>query len=164
MVTIRAENSSDIGSREALLNRAFGVKRFRKTSEKLRAGRIAALAFTAVDAKGKLIGTVRLWNIIAGSAGTSLLLGPLAVDSKHQKSGVGRALMERLNWITIRFCWWGTRPIIRALVFHLPSPAACTCQARLIGPASWAWNSLSRHWMALKVWWHHQVKCSKHKE
>jgi predicted N-acetyltransferase YhbS len=93
MVAIRAEILSDIGPREALLNRAFGVKRLRKTSEKLRAGRIAALAFTAVDAKGKLIGTIRLWNIIAGSAGTSLLLGPLAVDSKHQKNGVGRALM-----------------------------------------------------------------------
>jgi predicted N-acetyltransferase YhbS len=94
MVTIRAEISSDSGPREALLNRGFGPTRFRKTSEKLRKGRVAALAFTAVDAKGKLIGTVRLWNIIAGSAGSSLLLGPLAVDSKHQKSGIGRALME----------------------------------------------------------------------
>ena len=94
MVTIRAEISSDNGPREALLNRGFGPARFRKTSEKLRKGRVAALAFTAVDAKGKLIGTVRLWNIIAGSAGSSLLLGPLAVDSKHQKSGIGRTLME----------------------------------------------------------------------
>ncbi len=94
MVTIRAEISSDIGAREALLNRGFGPTRFRKTSEKLRKGRVAALAFTAVDAEGKLIGTVRLWNIIAGSAGSSLLLGPLAVDSKHQKCGLGRALME----------------------------------------------------------------------
>jgi predicted N-acetyltransferase YhbS len=96
MVTIRAEISSDVGSREALLNRAFGVKRFRKTSEKLRNDRVPAegLAFTAVDAKGKLIGTIRLWNIIAGSAGPSLLLGPLAVDAKRQKNGVGRALMQ----------------------------------------------------------------------
>ncbi len=94
MVTIRAEISSDTGAREALLNRGFGPARFRKTSEKLRIGRVAALAFTAVDAKGKLIGTVRLWHIIAGSAGPSLLLGPLAVDAKHQKSGIGRALMD----------------------------------------------------------------------
>jgi predicted N-acetyltransferase YhbS len=34
MVTIRAEISSDIAPREALLNQAFGQKRFRKTSEK----------------------------------------------------------------------------------------------------------------------------------
>lgn len=95
MVTIRAEFSSDIAQREVLLAAAFGVKRFRKTSEKLRTNRVPALAFTAVDKNGKLIGTVRLWNIIAGSAGSSLLLGPLAVDCKHQKSGIGRALMEQ---------------------------------------------------------------------
>lgn len=94
MVTIRAEISSDITPREALLTAAFGAKRLRKTSEKLRINRVPALAFTAVDGNGKLIGTVRLWNIIAGSAGSSLLLGPLAVDCIHQKSGIGRALME----------------------------------------------------------------------
>lgn len=95
MVTIRAEISSDIAPREALLNQAFGQKRFRKTSEKLRANRVPALAFTAVDDNGKLVGTVRLWNIIAGSAGSSLLLGPLAVDCKNQNAGIGRALMEQ---------------------------------------------------------------------
>ncbi len=95
MVTIRAETSSDIAPREALLNQAFGQKRFRKTSEKLRVNRVPALAFTAVDDTGNVIGTIRLWNIIAGSAGASLLLGPLAVDGNHQKSGIGRALMEQ---------------------------------------------------------------------
>jgi len=96
MVTIRTENSSDFAAREALLNRAFGVKRFRKTSEKLRAGRLPAegLAFSAVNAKGKLVGTVRLWDVIAGSAGPALLLGPLAVDDKARSQGVGAALMQ----------------------------------------------------------------------
>ena len=96
MVTIRAEISSDFAAREALLTRAFGTKRWRKTSEKLRAGRLPAegLAFSAIDAKGKLIGTVRLWNIIAGSAGPALLLGPLAVDCKTQGKGLGAALMK----------------------------------------------------------------------
>ena len=42
MVTIRAELSSDIAAREALLNAAFGAKRFRKTSEKLRANRVSS--------------------------------------------------------------------------------------------------------------------------
>lgn len=95
MVTIRAEISTDIARREALLNQAFGPKRLRKTSEKLRNGRVPALAFAAVDDNGKLIGTVRLWNIIAGSAGSSLLLGPLAVDCNHQGAGLGRTLMEQ---------------------------------------------------------------------
>ena len=96
MVTIRAEILSDFTKREALLNAAFGVKRFRKTSEKLRRGRLAAkgLAFSAVDEQGKLIGTVRLWDIIAGSAGPALLLGPLAVDRRAQGQGVGVALMD----------------------------------------------------------------------
>ena len=96
MVTIRAENAADTAAREALLNRAFGVKRFRKTSEKLRSGRLPAegLAFSAVNAKGKLVGTVRLWNIIAGSAGPALLLGPLAVDEKARGQGLGAALMR----------------------------------------------------------------------
>ncbi|MEO9168748.1 MAG: N-acetyltransferase [Aestuariivirga sp.] len=96
MVTIRAEKSSDFAAREALLTKAFGAKRFRKTSERLRSGRLPAnsLAFSAVDAKGKLIGTVRLWDIVAGSAGPALLLGPLAVDCKTQGKGIGSALMN----------------------------------------------------------------------
>jgi predicted N-acetyltransferase YhbS len=95
MVTIRAEILSDIGAREALLNAGFGPSRFRKTSEKLRTGRVPALAFTAVNDEGKVVGTVRLWNIIAGSAGPSLLLGPLAVDASAQGQGLGAALMNQ---------------------------------------------------------------------
>ena len=96
MVTIRLEISSEFAAREALLTKAFGAKRFRKTSERLRSGRLTAqgLAFSAVDAKGKLVGTVRLWDIIAGSAGPALLLGPLAVDCKMQSQGIGAALMS----------------------------------------------------------------------
>jgi predicted N-acetyltransferase YhbS len=97
MVTIRHELVSDIPAREALLNRAFGRTRRRKTSERLREGRLPSdgLAFTAVDRGNRLIGTVRLWDVIAGSGGTALLLGPIAVDGRHQGKGVGAALMER---------------------------------------------------------------------
>ncbi|HRX34781.1 MAG TPA: N-acetyltransferase [Aestuariivirga sp.] len=97
MVTIRHELVSDIPAREALLNRAFGKTRKRKTSERLREGRMPSdgLAFTAVDAKGRLVGTVRLWDVIAGSGGTALLLGPIAIDCRHQGKGIGAALMER---------------------------------------------------------------------
>ena len=96
MVTIRPEITSDIAPRERLLDRAFGKARRRKTSERLREGRLAAegLAFTAVDAKGKLAGTIRLWNVLAGSAGPALLLGPLCVDCKVQGQGIGAALMR----------------------------------------------------------------------
>jgi predicted N-acetyltransferase YhbS len=42
---------------------------------------------------GRLVGTVRLWNIDAGGA-PALLLGPLGVDEEHRKLGVGAALMR----------------------------------------------------------------------
>jgi predicted N-acetyltransferase YhbS len=97
MVAIRAEIASDIPAREALLNKGFGgaAKRLRKTSEKLRRDRLPSegLAFTAVTARGRVVGTVRLWDIIAGSAGPALLLGPLAVDDSFQGKGLGSALM-----------------------------------------------------------------------
>ena len=96
MVTIRHSLAADDAAREALLTRAFGKTRKRKTSERLREGREPSdcLAFTAVDAKGRLIGTLRMWDVVAGSAGPALLLGPLAVDCKHQNQGIGAALMK----------------------------------------------------------------------
>jgi predicted N-acetyltransferase YhbS len=95
MVTIRAEIPADVTAREALLDRAFGRARRRKTSQRLRDDRLPAegLAFTALSKSGRVIGTLRMWNVIAGSAGPSLLLGPLAVDARYQKRGIGRELM-----------------------------------------------------------------------
>jgi predicted N-acetyltransferase YhbS len=95
-ISIRTELPSDVVFRERLLDKAFGKTRVRKTSERLREGRLPAdgLAFTALDTKGRVVGSVRLWSIIAGSAGPSLLLGPLVVDCKVQGKGIGRALME----------------------------------------------------------------------
>ena len=96
VMNIRPELPSDVAAREALLTRAFGVARFRKTSERLREGRLPAegLAFTATCPKGRVIGTVRLWHIIAGSAGPSLLLGPLAIEAKARGQGLGKQLMQ----------------------------------------------------------------------
>jgi predicted N-acetyltransferase YhbS len=94
--SIRPELPSDVAARERLLDKAFGRARLRKTSERLREGRLPAegLAFTAIDGCGRLIGTLRLWHIIAGSAGPALLLGPLAVDCRQQGKGLGKAMME----------------------------------------------------------------------
>lgn len=96
MIQIRTETAADIVARERLLDRAFGRQRHRKTSERLREGRLASqgLAFSAVDTKGRLVGTLRLWDVVAGSAGAALLLGPLAVDCRHQGKGIGAALMR----------------------------------------------------------------------
>lgn len=98
MVTIRLEKPSDAAAREALLDLAYGPVRFEKPSERLRAGRNPArgLSFVAVDdgPNGKVIGTVRLWEVAAGPACAALLLGPLAVDPAHRCHGIGAALMR----------------------------------------------------------------------
>jgi predicted N-acetyltransferase YhbS len=99
--TILEEAANDIAAREALLDRAMGEGRHRKSSEKLRRGRMpsAGLAFTARAEDGTLIGTVRLWDIRAGRSASgapvpALLLGPLAVDPSHEGLGIGSALMR----------------------------------------------------------------------
>jgi predicted N-acetyltransferase YhbS len=97
MVTITPEIEADLPAREALLDRAFGKReRRRKTSERLRDGRLPAegLALSARNRRGRLNGTLRLWDITAGSAGPALLLGPLAVDCAYQKRGIGARLMR----------------------------------------------------------------------
>lgn len=89
------ESEIDNAAREALLDRAMGRNRKRKSSEKLRRGRLPSpgLAFTARDAVGNVVGTVRLWDVDAGGR-KALLLGPLAVDPARKGAGVGSALMR----------------------------------------------------------------------
>lgn len=97
--TLGVEMAHESGQREVLLDRAMGVARKRKSSEKLRRGRLAAegLSFVARDEDGRVIGTVRLWNIAANCVRRgqveALLLGPLAVDPFHNGKGIGTALM-----------------------------------------------------------------------
>jgi predicted N-acetyltransferase YhbS len=91
---IRAERASDVVAREALLDACFGANRQARTCQRLRDGRAPAegLALSAV-AQGRLVGTVRLWQVSAGGV-PALVLGPLAVDPKCRAFGVGRALMR----------------------------------------------------------------------
>lgn len=99
MITIRPERPTDVGAREALLDRAFGPCRFTKSSERLRAGNApaAGLALVATEAghdgKERIVGTVRLWPVSAGGR-DALLLGPLAVEPGRQGFGIGAALMR----------------------------------------------------------------------
>jgi predicted N-acetyltransferase YhbS len=96
MVTIRNERSTDIAARERLLDAAFGPARFTKASERLREGRFAAegLSFTAID-NGRVVATMRLWNVSAGTGRPALLLGPLAVAADARGRGIGASLMQR---------------------------------------------------------------------
>jgi len=96
MLTIRQEKTSDAAASEALLDAAYGPVRFEKPSERLRAGRSPArgLSLVAVE-DGRVVGTVRLWQVAAGATRQALLLGPLAVDSACRNRGIGSALMRR---------------------------------------------------------------------
>ncbi|MBU4528178.1 MAG: N-acetyltransferase [Hoeflea sp.] len=92
---IDEELGSDANAREALLDRAMGEGRKRKSSEKLRRGRLpsAGLAFVARSGSGAVTGSVRLWDVACGEK-SLLLLGPLAVEPSASGQGIGSALMR----------------------------------------------------------------------
>lgn len=94
--SIVAEQQADAAAREALLDAAMGPKRRKKSSEKIRRGRKPSegLSLVVRDHQGRVVGTVRLWDISAGSV-PALLLGPLAVDPAIKSSGIGSALMHQ---------------------------------------------------------------------
>jgi predicted N-acetyltransferase YhbS len=91
---IRAERASDAAPREALLDACFGVNRHARTCQRLRDGRAPAegLALSAV-LQGQLVGTIGLWHVNAGGV-PALVLGPLAVNPKCRKLGIGAALVN----------------------------------------------------------------------
>ncbi|MGB6327144.1 MAG: N-acetyltransferase, partial [Methylocella sp.] len=92
-LAIASESPADSRTRERLLDEAFGPARSGKTAERLREGRLPAQGFAlAAKNAGKLIGTLRMWHILAGEV-PALLLGPLAVAKAYRSRGVGRRLM-----------------------------------------------------------------------
>ncbi|MEJ1160218.1 GNAT family N-acetyltransferase [Prosthecomicrobium sp. N25] len=98
MIVIDREAPSDVGRREALLDRAMGQARFLKTSARVRDGRRPAEGLSLVARDGDaLVGTVRLWHAAVPSNDglrPVLLLGPLAVEPSRQGDGIGSRLME----------------------------------------------------------------------
>ena len=76
VLAIVAETPADIAAREALLDRAMGPMRRKKSSEKLRRGRRPSegLAFVVRDAAGAVAGTVRLWDVAWRGRSGSLCL------------------------------------------------------------------------------------------
>ena len=96
MISIRKERPPDASAREALLDEAFGKRRWRKSSQRLRDNRLPAedLAFVATDGK-RIVGTARLWTLACGTGEPALLLGPVAVAANSRNRGVGAALVRR---------------------------------------------------------------------
>jgi predicted N-acetyltransferase YhbS len=96
MITLRQERPGDVKAREALLDEAFGDGRNRKSSQRLRDGRLPAEGLSLIAADGKrVVGTAGLWNVAAASGQPALLLGPVAVAASCRKRGIGAALVRR---------------------------------------------------------------------
>jgi predicted N-acetyltransferase YhbS len=93
---------ADAASVEALLDRAFGADRRQRTAYRVRAGlrTIPELSFAAVDEAGALLGSIQCWPVALacddGASVPMVMVGPVAVEPDAQKSGIGRALMERM--------------------------------------------------------------------
>ena len=136
MISIRKERPPDTAAREALLDEAFGKRRWRKSSQRLRDGRSPAegLAFVATDGK-RVIGTARLWTVACGTGEPALLLGPVAVAADCRNRGIGAALVRRAIAVASRL---GHRAIV--LVGDAPYynrfgfSAAKTADLRMPGP------------------------------
>ena len=96
MITLRQERPADVEAREALLDQAFGGSRGRKTSQRLREGRLPAEGLSLVATEGRrVIGTTRLWRVACASGQPALLLGPVAVAADSRDRGIGAALVRR---------------------------------------------------------------------
>lgn len=81
---------------EHLLDLAFGLGRYAKTSYRLREGNhaVPGLSFVRRDPILGLSGSISFWPLKIGLEGSdALLLGPLAVHPKRENLGIGRALM-----------------------------------------------------------------------
>ena len=93
MITLKNERDEHAPAIERLLDASFGESRWHKTCQRLREGQapIRNLSLVALG-RGALVGTVRLWPVLAGRR-RALLLGPLAVDPAWRDQGVGAALM-----------------------------------------------------------------------
>ncbi len=94
MLALSLEGPDDGPQIEALLDRAFGTDRLKKTSYRYRDG-VAPLPDLCLVARerGALVGSIRFWPIRL-AAQPALLLGPLAIEPARQNQGIGRALTE----------------------------------------------------------------------
>ncbi|MFN3765986.1 MAG: GNAT family N-acetyltransferase [Aliihoeflea sp.] len=97
--TIAVETAADIRARDALLDRAMGARWKKKSSEKLRRGRLPTegLAFVARDAAGDVVGTVRLWDVAFGGTGAEppLFIPPRKGEGGHPRCAGGRLAATR---------------------------------------------------------------------
>jgi predicted N-acetyltransferase YhbS len=95
-IHVEAALAADQPHIEHLLDLAFGLSRYAKTSYRLREGNsaIEGLSLVTREPGFGLTGAISFWPLKIGQAGSdALLLGPLAVHPERQNLGIGRALM-----------------------------------------------------------------------
>lgn len=96
MVAYTTERDEHGPAIERLLDSAFGEARWHKTCQRVRAGQtpVRELSLVALDGAHQLVGTVRLWRVVAGERSrAALLLGPMAVDARWRDRGIGAGLI-----------------------------------------------------------------------
>lgn len=88
---------------EALLDRAFGEDRQKRTAYKVREGTqwLPALSFAVVDEAQLLVGSIQVWPIALtdpqGRRHPMLMVGPVAVVPERHGEGFGQALMAAMH-------------------------------------------------------------------
>ncbi len=115
---LELENTEDGGAVETLFDLCFGGSRAMLSSYRLRAGVDAVASLCFVLREGGVVGAIRYWpvrvvagrvesvgsggesggsgveSVDSGSAGSALLLGPVAVHPTHQGEGLGGVLIR----------------------------------------------------------------------
>ena len=80
---------------EALYARAFGPGRHAKAAARLRESNICRRDLSVLAFDGDLlIGACRIWPIAAENGAVALFLGPIAVDTRSRRTGLGQQLVE----------------------------------------------------------------------
>ena len=80
---------------EALYARAFGPGRHAKAAARLREGNICRRDFSVLASDGStLAGACRVWPVVAENGAKALFLGPIAVDTKSRRTGLGQQMVE----------------------------------------------------------------------
>lgn len=91
----------DAAAIEALLDRAFGTDRHKRTAYRIREGTdaIPELSVAAIAEDGALLGSLQCWpvELRTGDATVPMIMvGPVAVDPRWQQAGLGKYLMTHM--------------------------------------------------------------------
>ena len=95
-IKIRKETAYDYSQKIIILNDCFGPSRLNRTVYMYRNSlpiKVLSLISCFQDNPDKVVGTINFYRVFIEKI-DCLLLGPLAVDKKHQGKGFGKKLVE----------------------------------------------------------------------